>query len=322
MELLKSRYELGAAVSEDMLSFSYLAQDRRTQTPVFITQYKPEFINSNTVPRLLRMAEKLLSLRHPNLLVLLDYDYDGASFYSIHEFRENIISLDALLNESPDWDIKAIGDVVHQVVSAFSYVESNDLLFGNLGLTHIYLNRRREVMLANVLLPALIVKDNFEKFTILEEAQFYAPEFLKWQTLSPQTDVYGIGILLYFLYTGGWPYKMNSDILLLKKSLLKTPLAPKALNPKIPDHVSRLIETCISKDPKDRFDSVSAVSQMLTGVMDVKPSGICPKPGQEITDMQKELEDDIWQARAGRMSRLSKNIVMVVLPIMFLDHFS
>ena len=45
MDLIKTRYELGKAVSEDMLSFSYLAQDRRTQTQAFITKFKPEFIN-------------------------------------------------------------------------------------------------------------------------------------------------------------------------------------------------------------------------------------------------------------------------------------
>jgi eukaryotic-like serine/threonine-protein kinase len=176
-----------------------------------------------------------------------------------------------------------------------------------------YLHRRgylyRDLKPANILLregvPVLVDFDVVRKIDPprrptdrLGTAPYMAPEQILREPLTPATDVYGLGVLLYEMLTGRWPTEEPSDdfdawdewsdmtmtpetaagpieeldtddLVWRFPQLRRQPIPPRQTNAQIPPPLERLILRCLAPDAKDRFQTVSgmlaALAPMLKG---------------------------------------------------------
>jgi len=185
----------------------------------------------------------------------------------------------------------------------------------HIGAAIHYLHRQgflyRDLKPGNVLLregiPILVDFDVVRKIDHrrpadrLGTAPYMAPEQIRREPLTPATDVYGLGSLLYELITGRWPYEQagdleeeewedewmdtepplairaaagNSnpsadDLALRFPQLHSSAVAPREHLPHIRSDLERLILRCLAPDPADRFQTVSgllaALAPMLRG---------------------------------------------------------
>jgi eukaryotic-like serine/threonine-protein kinase len=96
---------------------------------------------------------------------------------------------------------------------------------------------------------------------------FMAPEQVSrsWGALSPRTDVYGVGAVLFTVLTGRppWPGRRLPDILADVTS--STPvIAPERIRPELPQSLSEICRRCLAKAPDDRYASLEDVQAALT----------------------------------------------------------
>jgi eukaryotic-like serine/threonine-protein kinase len=175
-----------------------------------------------------------------------------------------------------------------------------------------YLHRRgylyRDLKPANILLregvPVLVDFDVVRKIDNrrpadrLGTAPYMAPEQIRREPLSPATDVYGLGALLYELLTGHWPTEELSeefdawdewpDLTMTPETsapeleemtsaelesrfpqLTRPPIPPRQHNTQITPELEKLVLRCLAPDPQQRFQTVSgllaALAPMLKG---------------------------------------------------------
>jgi eukaryotic-like serine/threonine-protein kinase len=176
-----------------------------------------------------------------------------------------------------------------------------------------YLHRRgylyRDLKPGNILLregvPVLVDFDVVRKIDPVRRpadrmgtAPYMAPEQILREPLSPATDVYGLGALLYEMLTGRWPTEEPtddfdewdewSDMTMTPETsdggvgelrtedlesrfpqLRRAPVPPRQQNSQITPDLERLLLRCLAPDPKDRFQTVSgllaALAPMLKG---------------------------------------------------------
>ena len=97
---------------------------------------------------------------------------------------------------------------------------------------------------------------------IMGTPKYMAPEQFEAKPVSPATDIYALGIVLYVLVTGLHPYAADDPV---AAAILRTkhPLPASSLRPNIPRQCDRVIEHCLEYEPEKRFQSAKEVIRTL-----------------------------------------------------------
>lgn len=98
---------------------------------------------------------------------------------------------------------------------------------------------------------------------ILGTPAYMSPEQAKGEILTPSSDIYALGVVMYEMATGQRPFKADSDVGLALKHISEEPVPPSALAPQCDRHWENVILRCLKKRPEERFSSANAVKDAL-----------------------------------------------------------
>ena len=90
-----------------------------------------------------------------------------------------------------------------------------------------------------------------------------SPEQTVADTLSPATDIFSLGVILYELATGRHPFEANSHQAVIRHILAEAPLPPSRLNPEVSSEFERLILKMLQKDPRLRPTAQDVETSLL-----------------------------------------------------------
>jgi eukaryotic-like serine/threonine-protein kinase len=99
--------------------------------------------------------------------------------------------------------------------------------------------------------------------SVLGTPAYASPEQLRGEELDARSDIYSVGATLYHLLTGRTPFAAADFVKLITEVLDKQPEAPQALRPDIPPELSKVIQRCLAKDRKARFQSYADLRDAL-----------------------------------------------------------
>lgn len=98
---------------------------------------------------------------------------------------------------------------------------------------------------------------------LLGTPAFMAPEQLEGGEVTPATDIYALGLLMYEMVTGEVPFANESPLALAIKRLRDPPLPPRVVRPNLRPEWNAVILRCLERDPADRFQTAEAVVAAL-----------------------------------------------------------
>jgi eukaryotic-like serine/threonine-protein kinase len=105
-------------------------------------------------------------------------------------------------------------------------------------------------------------------FLTLGTVQYYAPEQVQGGIVSPSTDVYSLGIVMYEMLTLHPPFDGDSPEAVAMQHIHDTPTPPSQYNPNIPTALEASILRCLEKETKMRFHDGSYLAQALEALSD------------------------------------------------------
>lgn len=229
-----------------------------------------------------------MAIRSQYLVAILDYDYNGKNFYLITEPYQHLAPLETVLLEYPKLALEEKRGLSLQVLQALIDYHSAKKIYGTLNLSAIRVDSRQgTIKLIPGVFQAQLLQRHLPSLEVVEESVFLAPEFIHYQKLGPAADQYGLGVLLYFLYTAHWPYTYTSTIQELKSEWRHFPPLPESLNPEMPKMVSQVIVRCLALAPQQRFANLNELKSVWEGYMEMPPA----KPGEDraiLADIEKE----------------------------------
>ena len=92
---------------------------------------------------------------------------------------------------------------------------------------------------------------------------YMSPEQAQGLPMDHRSDVFSFGVMLYEMATGKRPFAGDTTTELLASILKDDPEPPSAHHPELPPELDRILEHCLGKNPKDRFDSTLALRKEL-----------------------------------------------------------
>jgi serine/threonine protein kinase len=181
---------------------------------------------------------------------------------------------------------------MRQVTAATAYAHERGVVHCDLKPSNILLDERGDARVTDYGLAVSPAEDLWRPRALAGTPAFMAPEQIDpiWGPLTPRTDVFGLGAVLFALLTGQAPYqgRRTADVLAQAVSGQAVP-PPASLRPDVPSEVEAICIHCLTKSPAERFSSAAEVYDALSRLSLNSGGGFQPLH-KEDSNMVRSLE--------------------------------
>src|SRR5581483_9205978 len=256
---LNDRYELHALIGEGAFGRVYRGRDRRLARPVAVKVIKPWWTEQpDWVQRFEREAQLMASVSDPGIVQIFDVGYADEGLYYVAELVEGE-SLATRLRRGPlaPWEAR---DVAQQLCRALAPAHARRVVHRDIKPANILIASSGRVKVADFGVARLLGGNDNLAATMVGTPSYMAPEQARGRGVTPATDVYSIGVVLYEMLAGRPPFTGASAVD-LALCHLQDPLPP--LPPGIPDALGAIVERALAKDPDHRYRNGGEMAEAL-----------------------------------------------------------
>ena len=263
-------YDILAALGSGGMGDVYRARDTKLGREVAIKVLRdPTAGNPEALARFTREALAVAALNHPHIVTIFSAEEaDGVRFMTMELVEGR--TLDQLIpaggvSLAQFFDIAiALADALaaahrkhltHRDLKPANVMVSDD---GRVKVLDFGLARTGELERGGV--PNDETRHQLtQPGTILGTMPYMSPEQIEARPLDPRTDIFSLGIMLYEMTTGARPFFGDSSPALMSSILKDHPRPAGERRPDIPGEVSRLIDRCLEKQPRNRIQTATEI---------------------------------------------------------------
>ena len=215
-------------------------------------------------------ARTLAALRHPHIVQVFDFGLFHDQRYLVMEYVEGTdlhaaMKLRALTGQP--WTPEEILQILGQIGDALDYAHRQGVIHRDLKPANILLTPEGQSILTDFGLSA-IRKGRTSIISTVGQAfgtpEYVAPEqAMDYQDVSPQSDLYSLGCILYELVTGHLVFESDSPLSLAMMHFSQDPIPPSHYVPDLPPAVEAEILRALAKDPQRRHPTARVLMEGL-----------------------------------------------------------
>jgi WD40 repeat protein/serine/threonine protein kinase len=274
-------FELLARVGAGGFGAVYRAYQPSVRREVAVKVILPEFVNNpDFVRRFEAEAQLVAHLEHPHIVPLYDYWRDATGAYLVMRWLKGG-SLQEVLDKG-HWPINDAARIMDQICSALAAAHRAGVIHRDIKPANILLDEVKNAYLADF----GIAKDQFYIADVSHEIEaeeaaaegffgspdYISPEQIRQMAVSPQSDIYNMGLLLYKLLTGRRPYEGVPLSTLISKHLEEPLPDLQEVMPDLPEALNQVIKRATEKDPHARYDDVLELAADLRRALSATPA--------------------------------------------------
>ena len=265
--LLKGRYRLLAQHGSGGMAVVYKAKDLLLERLVAIKILRPSLTNDpEFLKRFQQEARNVANLSHPNIVTVHDVGQDGNTHFIVMEFVDGQ-DLKRLIRAEAPFSIDRALSIAIKICAGVGYAH-------RAGLVHADVKPQNVLVTANyktVKVTDFGIAQALSATTHPRERQkvvwgsphYFSPEQAQGEPPTPASDVYAIGIVLFEMLTGRLPF-VGADQQALAMAHIKEPPPNAAdFNPNVPEHLDRILQKVLSKEPTSRYRTADQLGRIL-----------------------------------------------------------
>ncbi len=282
-----AHYEIEDRLGEGGSGVVYRGRDLRLDRPVAIKVLADALRDDELAwGRLLREARLASQLNHPHIAAIYDLGEEEGRAYIVMEYVEGLPLADLI----PDggMPLEQVEHYAAQIADALAFAHEQGTLHGDLKGSNIIVTPEGNIKLLDFGLGRRIPRCGTVEVTssCLPLAEtgatagtlpYLAPEVLRGNPTSLQSDVWALGVLLYQMATGELPFRGVTPFDLSVEIMVGAP--PKL--GQLPEPLQSTLRHCLEKDPQNRGPEMRELLSALKGISDHAGSAAAHLPAHE-----------------------------------------
>jgi serine/threonine protein kinase len=307
--VLAGRYVIKSLLGVGGLGRVYRAHDRMLDELVAVKLLNPEAARSPELSKRFRSEIKLArKVRHRNVCAIHEYgEHEGYRFVAM-ELVDGV-DLHRILRERGPLPTPDAFDVAIQVSKGLSAIHAAGVLHRDLKTPNIMRDSKGDVRLLDFGIAKLITPTG-TAITAVQKVvgtpEYMSPEQIRGDELDERSDIYGLGIVIYEIFSGSVPFRGRSPLDTLVKHMNTPPPLYGEAAARFPASLVPVLRTCLAKLPEQRYRSARELIDALRFARDVVYPGalVTPPERSRVTPMSG-LETKASGASAEAPSRAS-----------------
>ncbi len=280
--VFSGRYRIDQILHKNGIGVVFKAYDTRLEIEVTVKIINLSGVQSPAMRERARQEVRTaMQLDHPGIVKIYNFRQEGPYLFIIREHiigqnlqeaRQYLQSLDrkVSLNQSLH--------LVRQLCFTIDYMHKNRVLHPGTQPEHIMLKNNVtsgdalwQPVFTNLglLRPHQEIIKSGEAISPRRLMYSVSPELLVGHATDIRSDVYAMGILLYYLTVGNPPFRPHNLAEATRLHINAPPTPPRSINPNIPALVEEVILKALAKDPADRYLTAKDMAQSLAACLDM-----------------------------------------------------
>ena len=284
-------YEIVAQIGSGGMATVYQAYHERLDRFVAIKIMHESFAHDETfLERFQREARIVARLEHPHIVPIYDYaEFDNQPYF-VMKFIEGGTLKRRLIKRGITLD--EITGMMTMLADALTYAHEKGVLHRDIKPSNMLIDERDLPYISDFGLARIAqVGDSTISHDLMLGTPWYiSPEQARGERdLTPATDIYSFGIILYELLLGQVPFSGDTPYAIVHEHIYTPPPPPSHINPELGEALDDVLLKALAKQPSQRYQTATALMNDLklaladSGILDLPPdrSMGLPQPERE-----------------------------------------
>ena len=249
----------------------YLSHDPYYRRDVAIKVYNIEEDSDADRARVSRKmffneAHMVGMLQHPNIMPIYDAGEESGKYYVVTEHIQGARTLAAYCRPDNLLRVDDVVEIIYKCAKALHYAHGRGVIHRDIKPSNVMLTIDNDVRIIDFGIAICADADISRIEGIAGSPSYMSPEQVQSEELTPASDIYSLGAVLYELLTGFRPFRADNLSKLLHQIVYATPPPIHTYRDDLPEELEHVVAMCMQKDPSKRCPSGNAMAADLTRV--------------------------------------------------------
>ena len=258
MKKYLDNYEVVGVIGNPQESRVFLVEQMDTREKFALKALPMDFFESEREFRTFgQIVEKVAQFKSPQLV---------AHHKLFGKFSEPVLLLEYVegMNlrtyvDSQTRPFPELLSIAIQILKAVQYLHHFKVLHQNLKSTNVLLDSELNVKVTDFFFSKLFNRWRKRRgYTSVESVRYLSPEQIREKSLDGRSDIYSVGVVLFYLFTKVMPIRGTSVQEIMQKHLKMSIIeVPTTINPEVPEEISRIVMNMLTKKSRKRLSELS-----------------------------------------------------------------
>jgi eukaryotic-like serine/threonine-protein kinase len=263
--LLNGRYQIEKTLGNGGMANVYRALDLTLERAVALKVLREDYSSDPAFRERFRQeATAAANLAHPNIVTVHDFGIDQGHLFIVMEYVPGT-DLNSILQKRGRFTVDETLPLIRQACAGIGYAHRAGLVHCDVKPHNFLITPDNRLKVTDFGIARALASINPEEKTkiVWGSPQYFSPEQAAGSAPSPASDVYSLGVVMYYMLTGRLPFTATTIPELIEMHRSASPTPPRRFNPAIPPTLEEIILKVLSKEPSARYRTADQLGRVL-----------------------------------------------------------
>ncbi len=262
-KMLDNRYEILDLIGKGGMANVYKAKCHRLNRLVAVKILRSDLAENEDFRRRFRDESLAVAqLSHANIVSVYDVSHSDDLDYIVMELIDGI-TLKQYMERRGKMDWREALHFITQIMRGLSHAHSRGIIHRDIKPQNIMVLRDGSVKVADFGIACLANTSQTLTQEALGSVHYISPEQARGDRIDARSDIYSAGVVLYEMLTNRLPFEGDSAVSVAIQHLSSVPLAPRDINPDIPEGLELITMKAMNPRLDKRYASADAMLEDL-----------------------------------------------------------